>query len=85
MGHRDLALNPNWAMFDDGSRWPFVEFVMPKVAPSLNVRMPPEMRAWLEARAADNERTLNKEVVLLLKKAMQADPALPKPATDKAA
>ena len=52
---------------------------------SLNVRMPHDMRAWLEARAAENERALGKEVVALIKAVMRdelaltkADPAKPK-------
>ncbi len=53
--------------------------------PKMIFRVPAEMRAWLKSRATANERTANGELLMILKTAMQADPAPPKHVTDKAA
>jgi hypothetical protein len=37
--------------------------------PKLIIRMPPDVKAWLAARAEANERTLNGEVLAILKDA----------------
>lgn len=51
----------------------------------LKLRVPTNVKEWLKRRATSQRRTMNGEILTILEKAMQADPALPKPATDKAA
>ena len=51
----------------------------------LKLRVPANVKEWLKSRATSQRRTLNAEILTILDKAMQADPAPPKPFTDKAA
>ena len=50
----------------------------------LKLRVPANVKEWLKSRATSQRRTMNGEILIILEKAMQADPAPPKPA-DKAA
>lgn len=42
-----------------------------KNTPQIGVRMPPDVREWLEEAARENLRSLNAEVVLALREKMQ--------------
>ena len=42
------------------------------------LRLPIEVRSWLVARAKGNERSMNSEIIAILKELMKA-PARPKP------
>ncbi|HHQ4795987.1 MULTISPECIES: Arc family DNA-binding protein [Aeromonas] len=42
------------------------------IAPT-GIRMPDEIKDWLTKRAASNERSMNKEVLFILKKEMEKD------------
>ncbi|WP_415503353.1 Arc family DNA-binding protein [Acetobacter sp.] len=39
--------------------------------PQLHIRVPEEVKAWLEKNARENERTLNGEAVFQLKQGME--------------
>ncbi|MCC6106119.1 Arc family DNA-binding protein [Acetobacter sp.] len=41
--------------------------------PQMHIRVPEEVKAWLENNARENERPLNGEVVFQLKQAMGKD------------
>ncbi|WP_278368665.1 Arc family DNA-binding protein [Acetobacter orientalis] len=41
--------------------------------PQLHIRVPEEVKAWLENNARENERTINSEVVFQLKQAMEKE------------
>lgn len=41
--------------------------------PPFGLRMPPEISEWLAARAAENGRSKNSEIVQILKAAQQAE------------
>lgn len=47
------------------------------------LRMPSAVKAWLEARAVENERSLTGELVVILKATMRADTASPKSKAEK--
>ncbi|WP_421170197.1 Arc family DNA-binding protein [Aeromonas dhakensis] len=42
------------------------------IAPT-GIRMPDEIKDWLTKRAASNERSMNKEVLFILRKEMERD------------
>lgn len=42
--------------------------------PRLLVRLPPTIKAWLETRANENTRSVNSEIIDILKVSMQAEP-----------
>lgn len=42
------------------------------IAPT-GIRMPDEIKDWLTKRAAGNERSMNKEVLFILRKEMEKD------------
>ncbi|WP_415419234.1 Arc family DNA-binding protein [Acetobacter malorum] len=44
---------------------------MRKRNPQIHVRIPEEVKAWLENSARENERTMNSEVVFQLKWAIE--------------
>jgi len=44
-----------------------------KPIPPTGIRMPNDIKAWLTRRAAGNERSMNKEVLFILKKEMEKD------------
>lgn len=46
---------------------------MPKQKPPFPLRMPNELRQWLESSAQKNERSLNNEIVYRLKEMANAE------------
>lgn len=41
--------------------------------PQIHIRIPEEVKAWLDKSARENERTMNSEVVFQLKKVMEKE------------
>lgn len=39
----------------------------------MRIRVPHDLRAWIEAKASDEGRSLNRQIVQVLKKAKQAE------------
>ena len=50
---------------------------MPNAQKPFGLRLPPDLKNWLVARAANNERSMNAELINIVKKAMQAEPLVP--------
>jgi hypothetical protein len=52
---------------------------MSRTDPQLRVRLPPEIRDWLERNAAQNRRSINGEIIICVEEAIQrsvlAEPA----------
>ncbi len=46
---------------------------MKQVIAPTGIRMPDEIKDWLTKRAAGNERSMNKEVLFILRKEMEKD------------
>lgn len=47
--------------------------VVKQVIAPTGIRMPDEIKDWLTKRAAGNERSMNKEVLFILRKEMEKD------------
>ncbi len=47
---------------------------MAKPKSAISIRLPPDLRAYLAIRAKDNERSLNAEVVSIIRVMFEADP-----------
>jgi hypothetical protein len=52
---------------------PSMELAMPKTTVSINLRLPVEVHRALVARAAQDHRSLNGEIIWLLQQALKAD------------
>lgn len=48
------------------------EIVSKPIAPT-GIRMPDDIKEWLTKRATGNERSMNKEVLFILRKEMERD------------
>lgn len=46
---------------------------MSKSIPPTGIRMPDDIKSWLAKRAEGNERSMNKEVLFILRKEMERD------------
>jgi hypothetical protein len=46
---------------------------MPDAYKPFGLRLPPEVKNWLAARAAGNERSMNAEIISILKALMNAE------------
>ncbi|MFM4929411.1 Arc family DNA-binding protein [Aeromonas dhakensis] len=44
-----------------------------KPIPPTGIRMPDDIKSWLTKRATGNERSMNKEVLFILRKEMEKD------------
>lgn len=49
------------------------EIKMSRRNPQIHIRIPEEVKAWLDKSARENERTMNSEVVFQLKKVMEKE------------
>lgn len=46
---------------------------MNKPIPPFGLRMPPEIKNWIEARAEENGRSMNGEIIQIIKSMMRAE------------